>query len=247
MHQRRRAPLLLTAGTVALLAVPAGAHADDGGREARGPHVVVSGLDGGSGSAVGPDGALYVPEPVSGEVSRIDPESGAATVVASCLPSAGPGGRRRRRHGRRVPRVDDVRPHLDGQRGRRGSAVTGIFRVEDEDTCEVVADIGAWTSRTRRPRISTSSCPPVCRTRWRRTGTASSSPTGTPTACCRSAWTARSARCCRSATSSRPGSTRWAARCTSRWPARFRTGRARQVLSFDVPSADPELVASGGR
>jgi hypothetical protein len=151
MHQRRRAPLLLTAGTVALLAVPAGAHADDRGREARGPHVVVSGLDGGSGSAVGPDGALYVPEPVSGEVSRIDPESGAATVVASCLPPqvlVGDAG-----GAMDVAFLGSTMYALTSMVSEDvgGSAVTGIFRVEDEDTCEVVADIGAWTSENPPP------------------------------------------------------------------------------------------------
>ena len=47
----------------------------------------VTGLQGGSGSTVGPDGALYVPEPASGEISRVDPETGAVTTFASCLPT----------------------------------------------------------------------------------------------------------------------------------------------------------------
>ena len=150
MHQRRRAPLLLTAGTVALLAVPAGAHAEDGGREAGGPHVVVSGLDGGSGSAVGPDGALYVPEPVSGEVSRIDPESGATTVVASCLPPqvlVGDAG-----GAMDVAFLGSTMYALTSMVSEDvgGSAVTGVFRVED-DTCEVVADIGTWTIENPPP------------------------------------------------------------------------------------------------
>ena len=47
----------------------------------------VTDLAGGSGSTVGPDGALYVPEPASGEISRVDPETGAVTTFASCLPT----------------------------------------------------------------------------------------------------------------------------------------------------------------
>ena len=40
------------------------------------------------GSTVGPDGALYVSEPSAGEVSRIDPRTGATTTFASGLPTS---------------------------------------------------------------------------------------------------------------------------------------------------------------
>jgi hypothetical protein len=40
----------------------------------------------GSGSTIGPGGALYVPQPAAGEIWRIDPESGAKTLYASGLP-----------------------------------------------------------------------------------------------------------------------------------------------------------------
>jgi hypothetical protein len=45
-------------------------------------------LDGGagSGSSIGPGGALYVPQPASGEIWRVDPESGETTLYASGLP-----------------------------------------------------------------------------------------------------------------------------------------------------------------
>jgi hypothetical protein len=39
-----------------------------------------------SGSAIGPGGALYVPQPAAGEIWRIDPESGEKTLYASGLP-----------------------------------------------------------------------------------------------------------------------------------------------------------------
>jgi hypothetical protein len=40
----------------------------------------------GSGSTVGPGGALYVPQPAAGEIWRVDPESGEKTLYASGLP-----------------------------------------------------------------------------------------------------------------------------------------------------------------
>jgi hypothetical protein len=39
-----------------------------------------------SGSAIGPGGALYVPQPATGEIWRIDPKSGNQTLFASGLP-----------------------------------------------------------------------------------------------------------------------------------------------------------------
>lgn len=149
MRDRRRAPLLLLATLFGALAAPAGAQAgpppgaDD-------PVLLVTGLAGGSGSTVGPDGALYVPEPVSGEVSRIDPETGETTVVASCLPPqvlVGDAG-----GAMDVAFLDSTMYALTSMVSADvgGSAVTGIFRVED-DTCEVVADIGAWTIENPPP------------------------------------------------------------------------------------------------
>src|SRR5687767_6798166 len=87
MRNRRRTPLLLLAALLGALAAPASASAQAiPPPQADDPELLVTGLAGGSGSTVGPDGALYVPEPVSGEVSRIDPDTGETTVVASCLP-----------------------------------------------------------------------------------------------------------------------------------------------------------------
>src|SRR5687767_14542158 len=47
---------------------------------------LVTGLAGGSGSTVGPDGALYVTEGLAGRVSRVDPRTGAVTTYATGLP-----------------------------------------------------------------------------------------------------------------------------------------------------------------
>jgi hypothetical protein len=49
--------------------------------------LLVTGLQGGSGSTVGPDGVLYVPETVAGRISRVDPRTGAVTTFASGLPT----------------------------------------------------------------------------------------------------------------------------------------------------------------
>jgi len=55
------------------------------------PVKIVTGLGGGSGSTVGPDGALYVTEPTSGEISRVNPKTGAVTTFATGLPQRMPG------------------------------------------------------------------------------------------------------------------------------------------------------------
>ena len=106
----------------------------------------VTGLEGGSGSTVGPDGALYVPEPASGEISRVDPKTGAVTTFASCLP----------------PQVIPLGGAMDvAFIGNTAYAlvtlvsdpfppigvhddVNGIYRVDGPDSCTVVADIGAF-------------------------------------------------------------------------------------------------------
>jgi len=46
----------------------------------------VSGLEGASGSTVGPGGALYVTEGAVGRISRVDPRTGEVTTFASGLP-----------------------------------------------------------------------------------------------------------------------------------------------------------------
>ena len=50
-------------------------------------HLLVAGLEGGSGSTIGPDGALYVTENAAGRITRVDPRTGATTTYASGLPS----------------------------------------------------------------------------------------------------------------------------------------------------------------
>jgi sugar lactone lactonase YvrE len=49
--------------------------------------LLADGLQGALGSALGPDGALYVPEGVTGTITRVDPQTGIKTTFASGLPS----------------------------------------------------------------------------------------------------------------------------------------------------------------
>ena len=85
MSTQRR---LLVAG-VALVAmmVPLAASAAPPAAEPGEPELLAT-LDGGagSGSAIGPGGALYVSQPAAGEIWRVDPETGEQTLYASGLP-----------------------------------------------------------------------------------------------------------------------------------------------------------------
>jgi len=133
---------LLAAVSLALV-TPTAAAASTAWDQPGEPELLASGLEGGSGSTIGPDGALYVPEGVAGRLTRIDPETGDTTVVADCLP----------------PRVAPVGGAIDvaflhhtpyvlvtvvsAEVG--GSDVAGIYRIDGPHTCTVVADIGTWS------------------------------------------------------------------------------------------------------
>ena len=71
--------------------------------------LLVTGLEGGSGSTIGPGGALYVTEGAAGRISRVDPKTGEITTFASGLPMMNPDHRPRWGDGRRVHRRDRVR------------------------------------------------------------------------------------------------------------------------------------------
>jgi hypothetical protein len=105
-------------------------------------HLLVTGLQGGSGSTVGPDGALYVTEGVAGRITRVDPRTGATTTYASGLPRRiiGVGGAMDIAF---LGRTAYVLVTLVGP-DVGGSDVVGIYRVDGPNSFTVVADIGAF-------------------------------------------------------------------------------------------------------
>ena len=103
---------------------------------------LVSGLAGGSGSTVGPGGALYVTESAAGKISRVDPRTGEVTTFASGLPKSiiGIGGTTDVAFigGTAYALVTVVGPDVGG------SDVVGIYRIDGPHSFTVVADIGAF-------------------------------------------------------------------------------------------------------
>jgi sugar lactone lactonase YvrE len=104
--------------------------------------LLVTGLAGGSGSTVGPDGALYVTESTAGRVSRVNPRTGAVSTFASGLPPAivgfgGPVDVAFIGHTAYVL-VTLVSSDLGG------TNVDGIYRVDGPNHFTVIADIGAF-------------------------------------------------------------------------------------------------------
>jgi hypothetical protein len=104
--------------------------------------LVTEGLQGGSGSTIGPGGALYVTESAAGRISRIDPQTGEVTTVASGLPPAiiGIGGAIDLAFIGRTPYVlvTLVGPDVGG------NDVVGIYRVDAPNRFTVIADIGQF-------------------------------------------------------------------------------------------------------
>ena len=104
--------------------------------------LLASGLGGGTGSAVGPGGALYVTEGGAGRISRVDPQTGEVTTFASGLPKAiiGIGGVADVAFigGTAYALVTLVGPDLGG------TDVVGIYRVDGPSSFTVIADIGQF-------------------------------------------------------------------------------------------------------
>ena len=103
---------------------------------------LLTGLEGGSGSTVGPGGALYVTESAVGRISRVDPKTGEITTFASGLPASiiGIGGTTDVAFigGTAYALVTVVGPDVGG------SDVVGIYRIDGPDSFTVIADIGAF-------------------------------------------------------------------------------------------------------
>jgi hypothetical protein len=134
--------LLLAAALIAMITLSAaGAPPPSGGPNAA---RLVMGLEGASGSTLGPDGALYVTEGVAGRISRVDPQTGEITTFASGLPTriGGFGG------AVDVAFIGKTAYALITLVGSDvgGSAVVGIYRVDGPDRFTVVADIDEFSS-----------------------------------------------------------------------------------------------------
>jgi hypothetical protein len=137
----QRTLLLFSAAALIVMLTPSVASADE---PSAAPSVstLVTGLEGSSGSTIGPNGALYVTEGAAGRISRVDPETGDVTTFASGLPRS----------------IIDIGGAIDvafiGNTAYvlvtlvgpdvGGSDIVGIYRVDDSDSFTVVADIGAF-------------------------------------------------------------------------------------------------------
>lgn len=109
------------------------------------PVLLASGLQGSIGSAIGPDGALYVPEGIAGKVSRIDRDTGAVTTFASGLPKSpfGIGGGALDLVFLGVTAYVLV-SGVDPDSG--GNDIDGVYRVDGVNSFTVVANLGRWSS-----------------------------------------------------------------------------------------------------
>ena len=104
--------------------------------------LLASGLQGGSGSTIGPDGALYVTEGAVGTVTRVDPETGAKATFATGLPPfiVGIGGAMDVAF---INRRAYVLVTLVGS-DVGGSSVVGIYRMNSPTSFSAIADIGEF-------------------------------------------------------------------------------------------------------
>lgn len=150
----KRAALLaavLTAALLPSLLVPSTANARGGPGDdpAPVPTLLASGLQGATGSTIGPDGALYVTEGATGEITRIDTSTGAVSTFASGLPPSviGIAG------AIDVAFVGDTAYALVSvvNADVGGDQVNGIYRIDDADSSTVIADIGAWSTANPPP------------------------------------------------------------------------------------------------
>jgi len=108
----------------------------------------VTGLQGASGSTVGPDGALYVTEGAIGEITRIDPWTGDKSTFASGLPHSwiGIGGAVdvAFMDGVAYVLVTLVGSDLEPLFGVPANDTVGIYRIDGPEDYPVIADIGAF-------------------------------------------------------------------------------------------------------
>jgi sugar lactone lactonase YvrE len=104
--------------------------------------LLVSGLQGGSGSTIGPGGDLFVTEGLAGRISRVDLRTGTVSTFASGLPLSivGIGG------AMDIAFIGSTAYVLVTLVGADvgGSDVVGVYRVDGPDSFTVIADIGEF-------------------------------------------------------------------------------------------------------
>src|SRR4030095_2262866 len=104
--------------------------------------LLVKGLQGATGSTVGPGGDLYVTEALTGTISRVDPKTGEIETFATGPPTRV--GRIGRARGvafigpTAYVLVTLVGPDVGG------SGIVGIYRIDGPNSFTVIADIGAF-------------------------------------------------------------------------------------------------------
>ena len=153
---RRVALVGVAVGTAALLAcsdqptAPSGAtpslpnvNTDRNEHASPTAHRLVTGLGRARGSAVGPDGALYVAQAAVGAIARVDPKNGTVTTFASGLPLSG------------SPAGGVVDVAFVGRTAYAlatlvspdvgGTSADGIYRVDGPHSFTLVADVGAYS------------------------------------------------------------------------------------------------------
>lgn len=144
-------PTLFTLALVVGCALPiSGSHARQQARP--GPEVSVvnsKALGGlGSGSTIGPDGALYVTHSLGGKLLRINPVNGAATVVGRGLPKQIPGfGVGGPMDVSFIGDVAYVMVSVAGADVGGPDELMGIYRLKKNGTFAVFADLGTWSRK----------------------------------------------------------------------------------------------------
>ena len=106
----------------------------------------------GSGSTIGPDGALYVTHSLGGKLLRINPASGAATVVGRGLPKQVPGfGVGGPMDVSFIGDIAYVMVSVAGAEVGGPDETMGIYRLKRNGTFAVFADLSTW-SREHPPK-----------------------------------------------------------------------------------------------